>query len=85
MKYYKKIPVAVWLEMYQYAIRLCKSQDEEMSLIGALCQVLLLHILAHPLWVNLNKNRDKPIIIDLVIKPFCGSKKSIEMIFIHAE
>jgi len=43
-----------------------------MSLIGALCygsiflyhEDLLLHIMHHPLWINLNKDWVKPIIID---------------------
>jgi hypothetical protein len=32
-----KLPLAEWLQTYQYSIPLCKSQDEEKSLIGALC------------------------------------------------
>jgi hypothetical protein len=51
-----------------------------MSLIGALLygslfiyrEDLLLHIVEHPLWVALNQDR-KPILIDLVVKPFRGS------------
>jgi len=49
--------IAEWLETFQYAIKLCPSQDEEMSLIGALCygslflyrKDLLLHIVQDPL------------------------------------
>jgi hypothetical protein len=26
-----------WLDTYQYSLKLCKSQEEEMSIIGALC------------------------------------------------
>jgi hypothetical protein len=85
--------VTEWLSIFQYSIKLCKSQDEEMSLISALCygslflyrEDLLLNIIAHPLWVALNQDRDKPIVLDLVIKPFRGSSKSTEMIFVRSE
>jgi hypothetical protein len=26
-----------WLDLHQYTLRLCASQDEEMSIIGAFC------------------------------------------------
>jgi len=32
-----KLPLAEWLQTYQYSVLLSKSQDEEMSLAGALC------------------------------------------------
>jgi len=49
--------IVEWLETFQYAIKLCPRQDEEMSLIGALCygslflyrKDLLLHIVQDPL------------------------------------
>jgi hypothetical protein len=80
-----------WLEMFQYSLKLCSSQDEEMSLIGALCygslflyrEDLLVNIIAHSTWAALNQGREKPIIIYLVVKPFCGSSKSSEMIFVR--
>jgi hypothetical protein len=46
---------------------------------------LLNNIMQHPLWVALNTNRPKQIIIDLVIKPFRGSNKSIKMISVREE
>jgi hypothetical protein len=42
-----------------------------------------LHLSWRSLWVNLNSNRAKPILIDLVIKPFHGSNKSVKIIFVH--
>jgi hypothetical protein len=42
-------------------------------------------ILTHPSWIALNKDRDKPIIIDLVVKPFHSPGKFFKMIFIHTE
>jgi hypothetical protein len=38
-----------------------------------------------PVWKAFNANKPKPIIIDLVLKPFRGSPRSIELIFVHAE
>jgi hypothetical protein len=85
--------VIEWMDTFQYSLKLRSSQDEEMSLIGALlygslflfCKDLLKHILSHPIWIKTNKDHAKPIIIDLVVKPFRGSSKSVEMIFIWAE
>jgi hypothetical protein len=73
-----KFPLAEWFQTYQYSITMCKSQDEEMSLAGALCYgSLFLHrdgllqgIKSHPAWQDLNKDQEKPIIIDLVVKSF---------------
>jgi hypothetical protein len=87
------IPIAEWLDTHQYVIKMCSSQDEEMNIIGALCygslflyrEELLIHIKNHPLWIELNKNKEKPIILDLVVKPFRGSSKTVEMIFARAE
>jgi hypothetical protein len=53
----QNIPIAEWLNTHQYVIKMCSSQDEEMTIIGALCygslflyrEELLLHIKAHPL------------------------------------
>ena len=64
-----------------------------MSIIGALCygslflhrDNLLASILALLEWIQLNQGRDKPIIIDLVIKPFRSPRKSADMIFIRSE
>jgi hypothetical protein len=88
-----KLPLAEWFQTYQYSIALCKSQDEEMSLVGALCyRSLFLHrdgllqgITSHPDWITLNKEREKPIVIDLVVKPFKSPGKSTDMIFVRAE
>jgi len=74
-------------------VALCKSQDEEMSIIGALCygslfiyrDGLLRSIQDEPAWIALNSAREKPIIIDLVVKPFKSPGKSVEMIFVRAE
>jgi len=88
-----KLPMAEWLQTYQYSIILCKSQDEEMSFVGALCYgSLFLHrdgllegITSHPAWVELNKGREKTIVIDLVVKPFKSPGRSVDMIFVRAE
>jgi hypothetical protein len=85
--------VAQWLDINQYAMHLSISQEEEMTVIGVLLYGslflyqpdLLKNILLHPLWVALNENRESKIIIDLVIKPFRGSSKSVDMIFFRAE
>jgi hypothetical protein len=88
-----ELPLAQWLQTYQYSIALCKSQDEELSLIGALCygslfiyrDGLMKSIQEHPSWVELNKKQEKPIIFDLIVKPFRSIGKSAEMIFVRAE
>jgi hypothetical protein len=89
----QELPLAEWLATYQYSVKPCKSQVEEMSIIGALCYgSLFLHrdglldsIQSLPEWVQLNQGRDTPIIIDLVIKPFKGPGKSADMIFMRSE
>jgi hypothetical protein len=90
-----KLPLAEseWFATYQYSVKLCHSQDEEMSIIRALCHgSLFLHrdnllesILALPEWIKLNQGREKPIIIDFVIKPFRSPGKSADMIFVRSE
>jgi hypothetical protein len=88
-----KLPLAEWLQTYQYSIALCKSQDEEMSLIGALCygslflyrDGLLHSITTHSSWIALNSTQEKPIVIDLIVKPFRCTGKSTDMIFIRVE
>ncbi len=88
-----QLPLAEWLQTYQYSIVPCKSQEEEMSLAGVLCYgSLFLHrdsllkgIMAHPNWIALNSNLDKPIVIDLVVKPFKCPGKSEDMIFVRTE
>jgi hypothetical protein len=87
------LPLAEWLQTYQYSIVKCKSQEEEMSIVGALCYgSLFLHrdgllqgIMSHPDWAILNKDQTKPIIIDLVVKSFKSPGKSADMIFVRAE
>ena len=88
-----KVPLAEWLATYQYSIKLCCSQDEEMSIIGALCYgSLFLHrddllktIVQLPEWAKLNHGKEKPIVIDLVVKPFKCPGKSSDMIFVRSE
>jgi len=88
-----KVPLAEWLATYQYSIKLCCSQDEEMSMIGALCYgSLFLHrddllktIMNLPEWAQLNQGKEKPIVIDLVVKPFKSPGKSSDMIFVRSE
>jgi hypothetical protein len=88
-----KLPLAEWLQTYQYSVLLCKSQDEEMSFAGALCYgSLFLHrdgllegIKSHPVCAEMNKEREKPIVIDLVVKPFNSPARSVDMIFVRAE
>jgi len=88
-----KLPLAEWLATYQYAIALCRSQTEEMSIIGALCygslfihrDSLLKSILELPEWIKLNQGRETPIIIDLIVKPFKSKEKSVDMIFVRSE
>jgi hypothetical protein len=88
-----KVPLAEWLATYQYSIKLCCSQDEEMSIIGALCYgSLFLHrddllktIVQLPEWAKLNHGKEKPIVIDLVVKPFKSPGKSSDMIFVRSE
>jgi hypothetical protein len=88
-----QVPLAEWFATYQYSVTLCRSQDEEMSIIGALCygslflhrDSLLKSILELPEWVQLNQGREKPIIVDLIVKPFKSPGKSTEMIFVRSE
>jgi hypothetical protein len=87
------LPLAEWLATYQYSIALCHSQEEEMSIIGALCyESLFIHrdsllksIMELPEWFALNHGKEKPIIIDLIVKPFKSPGKSMDMIFIRSE
>jgi len=88
-----KVPLAEWLATYQHSIKLCCSQDEEMSMIGNLCYgSLFLHrndllktILNLPEWAQLNQGKEKPIVIDLVVKPFKSPGKPSDMIFVRSE
>jgi hypothetical protein len=85
--------VSQWLDSKQYYLKLCTSQDEEMTIVGALCygslftyrNDLLKSILTHPQWVSATKDCQSKIILDLVVKPFHGSSKSTDMIFVRAE
>ncbi len=89
----QKLPLAEWFVTYQYSVKLCKSQAEEMSIIGALCYgSLFLHrdglldsIQALPEWLRLNQGKETPIIIDLIIKPFKSPGKSADMIFVRSK
>jgi hypothetical protein len=87
------IPVAEWLDTYQYFVKKCPSQTEEMSLVGALCygsswiyrEDLKIKILQHPVWKTFNSDPDRPIILDLIQRPFRGPKHSVPMIFVATE
>jgi len=88
-----QVPLAEWFATYQYSVTLCRSQEEEMSIIGALCygslflhrDSLLKSILELPEWVQLNQGRENPIIVDLIVKSFKSPGKSTEMIFVRTE
>jgi hypothetical protein len=64
-----------------------------MSIVGALCydslflnrDSLLDSIVNLPSGLALNSDREKPVIIDLIIKPFRSPSKSSDMIFVRAE
>jgi hypothetical protein len=85
--------IAQWLDTYQYSVKLCPSQAEEMAVIGALCygslwmyrEDLKMHILQHQAWQEANSDPENPIVFDLIIRQFRGSKKSTQMIFVTAE
>jgi hypothetical protein len=85
-------PVIEWLDTYQYSVKRCSSQSEEMAIVGALCygstwiyrEDLKLHIMQHPEWTKINNN-DDPIIFDLLLRTFRGQKKNTTMIFVSAE
>jgi hypothetical protein len=86
-------PIAQWLDTYQYSVKLCPSQTEEMSVIGALCygslwmyqKDLKLHIMQDQAWQDVNSDPDHPIIFDLIVRQFRGSRKITQMIFVTAE
>jgi hypothetical protein len=90
---FNQAPVAQWLDTYQYSIKLCPSQTEEMAVIGALCygslwicrEDLKMHIMHHQAWLEANTDMDNPIVFDLIVRQFRGSKKSTQMIFVTAE
>ncbi len=85
--------VAEWLDTYQYSVKKCPSQSEEMSLVGALCygstwiyrEDLKQKIMQHPIWTTLHPDQESPIIVDLIQRPFRSSEKSIPMIFVTSE
>jgi hypothetical protein len=85
--------IAQWLDTYQYSVKLCPSQAEEMAVIGALCygslwmyrEDLKMHILQHQAWQEANSDPENPIVFDLIVRQFRGSKKSTQMIFVTAE
>jgi hypothetical protein len=72
-------------------MKLCPSQTEEMSQIGALCcgnlfmycEDLKAAIINHPLW--LPKDPNIPPILDLFISDFISPNKKTKMIFISTE
>jgi hypothetical protein len=70
-----------WLDTYNYYIKLCPSQNEEMTQIRALCyssifmyrEDLMEAILSHPLWTPTDPS--KPPIFDLFISDFISNGK----------
>jgi hypothetical protein len=90
---FDQTPVQEWLDTYQYSVKKCPSQSEEMAVVGALCygstwlyrEDLKLKILQHPIWEPLNSDPEHPIIMDLIQRPFRGPKKSVPMIFVTTE
>lgn len=90
---FAQAPIAQWLDTYQYSVKLCPSQTEEMTVIGALCygslwiyrEDLKLHITQHTAWKQADTDPDNPIIFDLIVRQFRGTKKSTQMIFVTTE
>ncbi len=86
-------PIIEWLDTYQYSTKKCSSQNEEMAIIGALCygstwiyrEDLKQHIIQHPEWKKAIEDLDQPIVFDLLLRTFRGSKRSTPMIFISTE
>jgi hypothetical protein len=90
---FKEAPIAQLLDTYQYSVKLCPSQIEEMSVIGALCYGSLwmyredfkLHIMQHQEWQSANPDPENSIVFDLIFRQFRGSKRSAQMIFVTVE
>lgn len=90
---FTQAPMTEWLDTYQYSVKRCSSQAEEMAVVGALCygsswiyrEDLKSHIMQHPEWQRINSDPNTPIIFDLILRNFHGSKKSTPMIFVSAE
>jgi hypothetical protein len=86
-------PIIEWLDTYQYSTKKFSSQNEEIAIIGALCygstwiyrEDLKQHIIQHPEWKKANEDLDQPIVFDLLLRTFRGSKHSTPMIFISTE
>jgi hypothetical protein len=80
-----------WLDTYNYYIKLCPSQTEEMMQIGALCysnlfmyrEDLKAAIITHPLWTP--QDPTNPPIFDLFMNDFIANGKKTKMIFVSAE
>jgi hypothetical protein len=81
------------LDTYQYSTKKCSSQSEEMTIIGALCygstwihlEDLKMHIMHHLEWMKIINDPDHPIIFNLLLCSFRGTKKSTPMIFISTK
>jgi hypothetical protein len=81
--------VAEWLDTYQYYVKLCPSQHEEMVQVGGLCysNVLMHHeelkqvIMKHPIW---NYPDPQPI-FDVYVSNFIADNKKAKMLFVLAE
>lgn len=85
--------IVEWLDTYQYSVKLCPSQAEEMAIVGALCygstwifrEDLKLHIMEHQTWQTVTQTNHTPVIFDLSLRTFKGSKENVQMIFVSAE
>jgi hypothetical protein len=83
--------VEEWLDTYNYYCKLCPSQAEEMTQIGALCysnvfmyrEDLKAAIINHPLW--LPQDSSNPPIFDLYLSDFIAQNNKARMIFVSAE
>ena len=90
---FTEAPIAQWLDTYQYSVKLCPSQTEEMAVIGSLCygslwmyrEDLKQHIMNHQEWKKANPDPDHPMIFDLIVRQFRGSKRNTQMIFVTGE
>jgi hypothetical protein len=82
--------VEEWLDTYKYSIKLCPSQSEKMTQIGALCYSnifmyrddLKAPIIDHPLWNPVDDGSH--LIFDPYLSDFIAAGKKTKMIFVSA-
>ncbi len=80
-----------WLDTYNYFMKLCPSQMQEMTQIGTLCysnlfiyrEDLKSAILSCPLWTPQDPNN--PPIFDLFVSDFIASRKKSKKVFVSTE